>query len=1365
MAIVSDIEIRLRADIARLQQDMTAARQQVGGAMERITASAKMAAGALAGLGAGLAIGAFAGFIKKAIDATDVVSDLSQKTGIAIKDIAGLQLWFQKGGTEAGDFESSMIKLSKNIADGAQVFDRLGIKTKDAGGALRSNVDVLKDLADRFAGLEDGTLKTSLAIEAVGKSGAKLIPLLNEGSEGLAAMNEMATKLGITFDEKTVNAAGDFNDTLDFLGLAAQGVGRQVAAQLLPTLQSLAGSMLDFVTKGDGVKKAADVIATGFKIIYSAGVVVTTLFTSVGKIIAGAMAAITVSMGNAVNILSKILHGDFTGAWEAMRSAATQNVGIVKETVRDLGEGVGDAAKTVSDVWSGAGGASVAAMAAITKNSTKVKDVVTADQQKQIDKYRDLLATINERIATSKREAAGLGEYNEAQKFEIKLNEELANGKVKLTAVQEATLRGRVKEYGANLAAVESQKKYNAMIEESAKREKALEDSRAEVIKKATDEAEANEKLVDTFGLTASAIGELELARMKEQLAQRSSTAMTLDEIEQLELLIALKERSVKAVAAREQMQETQKFWTDVEKTAHDTFVSIADGGKNAFTRLKESAKNIFFEWLYQMTLKKWVINVGASLDGSSAVAALAGGGNGGLLGAAGSADGLMSGVSSLYGAITGGATLAGGLGTGFLGSLAGGLNGAGAGAGLTSALGVQIGNSIAGVVGPSVAGAISTGLGAVATALPWVAGAAAIYTIGKKAFGMGPKEYADNSTLNGTIGAGFSGSIDTAWKKEGGWFRSDKNGVDKAAVDAAVSSGLVSTYKSIQDVTKSYADVLGLNADSIMKRTQTISVSLGKDEAANQKAISDFFVGVGNAIATELLPTIGQFTAEGETASATLQRLAADFQIVDVILAAMGTDSQTAFKAVGAASIEARESLIKLAGGLDALASQTQYFNENFLTAAEKIAPIQKEVNEQLAAFGHAGTTSIEQYKSIVQGLVSSGALATEEGRKQYATLLALAPKFKMVADYLTEASNAADEAAKTAAEAVKAADDAAKQAEQDLVDTLRGTAQSAFDTLRRSVDSRKDELKSSFDDLMAGIEASIERATGKVADLQSLSQALKATNLPGTTMDRATAQAQIAGALALARAGGVLPKADEIKDALAALNGDTSSQFSTLADFQRDQLLTANNIEELSGITDDQLSIAQKTLKALQDQKASEQASFDREIARLDNLVSAAQSQLDAINGVNNSVLAVPAAFSQFASSIIAALGNKTIAAQPTVTPQTQIEALYQSLLGRPGDAAGIGFFQDKYNQGLTTIAEIEKAIKNSAEYQASHPPVVADNQGSGTMSQTSANQAAINSEMQTAMNRTAAAVEQLASQFNQVSAGGNALLTENA
>lgn len=1402
MAIVSDIEIRLAANIAALRQDMEQARQTVSNSMAGISKAAGLAGAALGALAGVLSVGAFAGWIKGAIDATDAVSDISQRTGIAIKDIAGLQMWFQKGGTEAGAFESSMIKLSKKIAEGGAEFSKLGIKTRDANGALRSNVDVLLESADAFASMEDGTAKTALAVELFGKSGAELIPLLNEGSEGLREMNEMAEKLGLTFDENTVEAAGQFNDTLDLLKAASDGVARQVAAQLLPTLNVLLGSFFEFITAGDGVRKAADVIGTGFKLLYTVGVGVTQIFNVLGKTI-GAAAAQMVA----------ILSGEFK-----------QAVGIGRAWSQDMADVWNSTAKTLTDTWTGVGGESFAALvkaqaaarAEKEKNektdaaAKKAADEAARAAAQQANVYKGLIDTIQGKITESDREAMGLAKLTESQKLAMALDAGLTNGKIKLTVAEEGYYRMLIETLGAseqaaarNKELAESHKLTQKAADDVAKLMKQVGAERDKEVETVVKEAEANEELARTFGMTKAALAELAIARAQDNLERAKSAGDDYDEIQRLEKIIEAKKRSAAAIADVEDLQKQKDLWKSIEETAHDTFVSILDGGKDAATRLKDTFKNIFFEWLYQQTLKKWIIN----LEGSASLSGSSGGGNllsslanmfGNSGGASGGA-GFMGGASNL---LSIGKTIYSGFSTGITSTLGSVITSMGETFG--SAAMTSFGNGLFGGAGSAMSGAAGAGASA-ASAIPiigWIiAGMNAangffkqgfdmqngtvkdplglgsgIKTVDKLFRGIGMSDKMANifsgqavfaklfGRANPVVEAeGLFGSFDGGGAnsgrfanilEKGGVFRSDKRYRAGQYSSDEFDNGLTETYHAIKAVTGGLAQTLGVSTDKLNDFSKTFEIVFDKDVAKREQQIADLFKGLGDDIATYLIPNIATFAQAGETASATLQRLAGEFQSVNATFQVIGVDATKAFGAVGLASVEARTRLLDLAGGVDALAAQTGFFAQNFLTDAERVAPVQKAVADQLAALGYAGVKTTDQFKGAVMDLVNGGGLATEAGARTYAALLALAPAFKTVADYTDQL---------TAAQ--KAAADALAQAQADAVAALQAAAGETMAALRRSIDAERGAAQDSFNALMKGIQASIDATTAKITDLQALSQALRSAGVSGVdgmqaADRRAAADAQITAALAIARAGGVLPKADDLRDALAAVAIDVADQYSNAADYQRDQLRTANTIEELAGLTDTELSIAQRTLTALQDQKTAAQMQFDAQMAKYDEMLEKAQMQLDAINGVDVSVLTQVEAFQAFAQSIADALKNQTIANQPSVTGATQIEALYNSVLGRTSDAAGLAYYLDLLKKGAS-LANIEQDIRNSAEY-ASRTASIYNTQQSGTMA-AGGEQSAINKRMEDNMARTAAAVEQLATQFNQVSAGGNALATE--
>jgi hypothetical protein len=57
----------------------------------------------------------------------------------------------------------------------------LGVSVKDSDGTMRSNYEILGDLAEQFKNMPDGIGKATAAQQLFGKTGANLIPLLNSG--------------------------------------------------------------------------------------------------------------------------------------------------------------------------------------------------------------------------------------------------------------------------------------------------------------------------------------------------------------------------------------------------------------------------------------------------------------------------------------------------------------------------------------------------------------------------------------------------------------------------------------------------------------------------------------------------------------------------------------------------------------------------------------------------------------------------------------------------------------------------------------------------------------------------------------------------------------------------------------------------------------------------------------------------------------------------------------------------------------------------------------------------------------------------------------------------------------------------------
>lgn len=519
---------------------------------------------------------------------------------------------------------------------------------------------------------------------------------------------------------------------------------------------------------------------------------------------------------------------------------------------------------------------------------------------------------------------------------------------------------------------------------------------------------------------------------------------------------------------AKPEIEASKKMWESIDSTAHDAFTSIFDSGKSAFDRLRDTLKSGLLDLLYQMTIKKWILSIGASVSGGASglasagdIASLGGSGGGGGMGSianlaqgaktaytiatqgfSGVAAGIGGSIATLGNIFGSSAVSAFGTGMGLTGAQAAAASAAYGSAGMAStgsaltagaaaaplvaaaagiAAGVLGGKLISGQYGSTATVVGGTGVGAVAGAfLGGPIGAAIGGAIGgvigglaNRAFGMGDKKYGETGITGTLSGNSFTGNEYAKWTQKGGWFRSDKADTDRKAVDASTSNAFVETYAAIRNVSATLAGVIGADTSALANRAQALNINLTglTTDADRLAAVTKFFEGVGNTIAVELVPNLAQFQVQGEALSTTLQRVSQNYAGVDAALQLIGRTSQEAFGAVGVSSIAAREALIKMAGGLDALSSGTAYFAENFLTIDQQMAPVIESVNKSLAALGMSGVKTTAQYADAVMKLTSSGALATESGQELYLQLLALAPAFKAVTDHTQKLNGSLEE------------------------------------------------------------------------------------------------------------------------------------------------------------------------------------------------------------------------------------------------------------------------------------------------------------------------------------------------------------------
>lgn len=752
----------------------------------------------MAGLAGGLSVAGFAAWIKGAVDAADEINKVAQKTGLAVKEVAGLQLAWRQAGGSAEQFVPIMAKLGVAISNGNKALDAMGVSSKNADGSLKSTRQVLGEVSEKFAGYENGARKTALAVGLLGEEGAKALPFLNQGARALEEFDETARRLGLTLDEETTARAEQFNDTLDLIGQSSQGVARQVAAQLLPTLTTLTQELFNNITQGDNLKKTADFLAAGLKGLYSVGVGVVEVFKTLGVALGGVGAAI-----------AAVMTGEFGQAKE-----------IINQMRADISASWASAGASIQRVWDGAGSSTVTALASASRAARENAPAMNA------------AAKASKGKADSDKEAA-------------KAAKELADTMAKVSALSDKLSEQYIKDADA---VAESNAGLRSEIEliglSAAQRAQLLIVKEQEIIAG---------KQLELITLQSNDADAVTIANLQREIALRQQRIGLMGQRTVAEAAAAQKDAETKAAedAVKKQEEAYAAMWKSIDDTAHDVFVNVADEGMDAFKRIGRTLKAAILDLLYQMTVKRWIIQIsgqggvaGAATDAatnaigqrvvsgatnvtgavgsyaSTAVANYVGAGNTGAV--IGGATGSMS-LANAYGSIAAnGAVGAGGAAAG--GSVA--ADGLGTFLASNGAYGTA-----AGAGGGAAAAGGATAASSALSAIPvwgWIA--IALIAFWKPLFGRKLKEVGAQLNFDGA--GGITANEYKFYK--GGVFRGNKTTVGADITDQ--SSQLIASARNVQAGAASMARAMGYSAEAVENYTGKLRINFkGANTAAEQ--------------------------------------------------------------------------------------------------------------------------------------------------------------------------------------------------------------------------------------------------------------------------------------------------------------------------------------------------------------------------------------------------------------------------------------------------------------------------------------------------------------------------------------------------
>lgn len=713
-----------------------------------------------------------------------------------------------------------------------------------------------------------------------------------------------------------------------------------------------------------------------------------------------------------------------------------------------------------------------------------------AKASKGPDEYTKLIAGIKEKMAVEQAELAGVGRLNEAERLREELYSKIDSGIIKLSLSQKLKLDAQLDDYNTlvKLSAEEKAAYESAMIIARARsdmRNKETDSIEAftsaqslgyvEAVNAANAQLQAEEKRLAQYGLSRTQIEALNIAELELQLTRKTAGS---EAAKSLEAQIEARRKLLGVMSQVEDVEATTNLWKSIEQTAHTTFTNIFQGGQDAFTKLRDVLKSTLLDLLYQMTVKKWIIGISATVTGAGAASTVSGSG--------GALDWLTNFGSSTTKTVerigetminTGSETL-NKVGSWLLNNSSGVGNFASGASAVVNYLNAidlwtqgKRGEAIGSAAGQYFGGPIGSAVGR-------FVGSKFDYTVEPKGNAL---------VVNAGAGGASAVANRSDFTQTGGWFGGGvTNNSSWAAADAGTTGYIDESIKNVTAANTAYADALGLNSEALKNYTAQLEINVtGMDSAAAQAAID---AEIARFQADQLSSAYGDVLATvaktGETTTETITRIITDLTVVNSTFSNLGWTLYD----VGVAGGAAASGLVSAMGGLQAFQAQMSSYYSNFYTKEEQRQATINSVLTDLNAAGITGYTSEQiggasraDIRAAVEQIVSGR--GTPEGDARAAAAIAAANRLSAVTPAMDSVTDSANNAA------VAMGGGGGGGGGRSLADAASSLADALFDEARRIR-----ELVTSENGLAGFAEAQARFAIGTAASRAGDQEAAKA-------------------------------------------------------------------------------------------------------------------------------------------------------------------------------------------------------------------------------------------------------------------------------
>ena len=652
-----------------------------------------------------------------------------------------------------------------------------------------------------------------------------------------------------------------------------------------------------------------------------------------------------------------------------------------------------------------------------------------------VKEYENLIKSIRESIASTDAQLASTTKLTPAEQMRAKVLEQIKDGYLKLGPAQKASVEALLNEAVAK-------ERLQAVIEKNRQESEKLLGGIVRSTEATNDQAAAIERQVEVYGLGKDAITELmivELERQRMSLEQTDNVIPgvidainrqidALNRLRKAQSALEAKDENKKAVESM--AKEYKRLSDDIERSLTDALLKGFKNGKSAFSSFGQYIKDYFKALVIKVAVQPVLGAIaggvaGLLLPGAASAAGFADptGGFGGLGGI-----GAIAGLKSAFDAFTGFLSEGGfqqrisigalDLGTA-LQKLGGPFesfgktlienNGAIGKFGLYAGYAANALSAFSALKDGRYGSAIGTGIGSIAFGP--IGGAIGGYLGGlvDSAFGGGGADQIGGQQSGRYTASGELTAYLNTTKRIGG-SAGDQNRLNDQFVDPVktfaktVGDTLKQLGVSFKEINTALAANFDPGGDSPTQGNVLLNIdgrdvyakhtnnfSRDQEEFKKQFAIEQSKALI-EAIKSSNLATKYRDAFNSATAD-TVSGIVATVQAVKAFDDAVQRIGGN-LAALSGLSLQAEESFLASAGGLDSFTSAVNFLYQNFDTAENNLKRQSDALQAQLNSLGVGFIKTKDQYFSYVKSID----LTTDAGRGLYQSMLALAPTFASV-------------------------------------------------------------------------------------------------------------------------------------------------------------------------------------------------------------------------------------------------------------------------------------------------------------------------------------------------------------------------------